>query len=156
MSEFAVREALEANDRERRHLVLLTSALSERELQETVHGEWTVAATLAHLAYWDRFALRLLERWAAGEGYETDGLPPWHDQAVNDALLDEWLALPPREAVRLAAAGAGAIDARLTSLPSEEAARLLRERDAAWLLRRHHHRAEHLGAIEGALGLRGC
>jgi hypothetical protein len=156
VSEFAVREALEANDRERRRLVLLTSTLSERELRETVHGAWTVAATLAHLAYWDRFALGLLERWAAGEPYETDALPPWHDHAVNDALLDEWLALPPGEAVRLAIEAAAAIDARLRALPPGAASRLLTDRDAEWLLRRHRHRAEHLGEVEGALGLRGC
>ena len=86
MSEFAVREALEANDRERRHLTLLTTGLDAGALGEVVHGEGTVAATLAHLAYWDRLALVLLERWAAGEPYETDTLPAWHDHAVNDAL----------------------------------------------------------------------
>ena len=49
-----------------------------------------------------------------------------------------------------------AIDARLGALAPHEAARLLTDHDAAWLLRRHRHRAEHLDEIEGALGLRGC
>lgn len=155
MSAFALREALEANDRERRRLTLLATALSERELGEVVHGRWTVAATLAHLAYWDRLALGLLERWAAGEPYETDGLPTWHDHAVNDALLDAALALPPSAAVRLALDAATGMDGRLRAL-GEEAARLLTERDASWLLRRHQHRAEHLDEVDGALGLRGC
>ena len=155
MSAFALREALDANDRERRRLTLLVADLDEHPLGETVHGRWTVAATLAHLAYWDRFALGLLERWAAGEPYQTDALPAWHEHAVNDALLDGALALPPTTAVRLATEAAGAIDARLSEL-GEGAGRLLTDRDAAWLLRRHCHRAEHLDEIEVALGLRGC
>ena len=155
MTGFAVREALEANDRERRRLTLLAGDLGEDALREAVHGRWTVAATLAHLAYWDRFALGLVERWAAGEPHETDALPPWHDHAVNDALLDASLALPPREAVRLAIHAAAAIDARLSGL-GVAAERLLTAHDAEWLIRRHRHRSEHLDAIEGALGLRGC
>ncbi|MEI7924608.1 MAG: DinB family protein [Chloroflexota bacterium] len=155
MSAFALREALDANDRERRRLTLLVNDLDDRVLGETVHGRWTVAATLAHLAYWDRFALGLLERWAAGQPYETDGLPPWHDHAVNDALLDAALVLPAAAAVRLATEAAGAIDARLSDL-GEAAGHLLTDRDAEWLLRRHRHRAEHLDEIEVALGLRGC
>lgn len=118
----------------------------------TVTGRWR---RLAHLAHWDRFALGLLQRWAAGDAYETDTLPAWHDHAVNDALLDASLALAPAEAVRLALEAAAAIDGRLRGL-GDEAARLLVERDAEWLLRRHRHRAEHLDAIEGTLGLRGC
>ena len=156
MSAFAVTEALDANDRERRRLMLLVADIDEHALAETVHDRWTVAAKLAHLAYWDRFALALLERWAAGEPYETDTLPSFYDDCLNDAQLTEHLALPPREAVRLAVEAAGAIDARLHALPVEDATRLLTERDASWLLRRHNHRAEHLDEIEVALGLVGC
>lgn len=152
----ALRVALEANDRERRRLVLLVASLDDAALAEGVHGDWTVAAKLAHLAYWDRFALALLQRWAAGEGYATDTLPDFYDDALNDAQLAEHLSLPPREAARLAVEAAGAIDARLHSLPAETAVRLLTDRDASWLLRRHHHRAEHLVEIDVALGLRGC
>ena len=75
--------ALEANDRERRRLVLLVASLDDAALAEGVHGRWTVAAKLAHLAYWDRFALALLELWAAGEGYATDTLPDFHDDALE-------------------------------------------------------------------------
>ncbi len=154
MSEFAVREALEANARERRRLGLLVGSLDEARLAEVVHDRWTVAAKLAHLAYWDRFALLLLERWALGEGYETDTLPGWHDDTVNDAQLDGWLALPPMEAARLAIEAAEAIDGRLEGLDPVDAERLLTDRDAEWLLRRHRHRAEHVVEIDVALGLR--
>jgi len=152
----ALQVALDANDRERRRLVLLVASLDEGALAEGVHGRWTVAAKLAHLAYWDRFALALLERWAVGEGYATDTLPDFYDDTLNDAQLVEHLALPPREATRLAIEAAAAIDAHLHGLPAEDAARLLTDRDASWLLRRHNHRAEHLVEIDVALGLRGC
>ena len=57
-------------------------------------------------------------------------------------------------ALRAGEAAAG-VDGRLRELGAD-AARLVSERDAAWLLRRHRHRSEHLDEIEGALGLRGC
>ena len=144
----ALQVALEANDRERRRLVLLVASLDEAALAEGVHGRWTVAAKLAHLAYWDR--------WASGEDYTTDALPDFYDDTLNDAQLAEHLALLPREAARLAVGAAEAIDARLHALPAEAAVSLLTDRDASWLLRRHHHRAEHLVEIDLALGLRGC
>ena len=75
---------------------------------------------------------------------------------MNDAQLAEHLALPPRQAARLAVEAAGAIDTRLRSLPTETAGRLLTDRDASWLLRRHNHRSEHQVEIDVALGLRGC
>ena len=152
----ALQVALEANDRERRRLVLLVASLDEAALAEGVHGRWTVAAKLAHLAYWDRFALALLRRWASGEDYTTDALPDFYDDTLNDAQLAEHLALLPREAARLAVGAAEAIDARLHALPAEAAVSLLTDRDASWLLRRHNHRAEHLVEIDLALGLRGC
>lgn len=163
MSTLAVQVALDANDRERRRLVVLLAGLDDAALSEGVEGRWTVAAKFAHLAYWDRFALALLERWARGawrvargEDYATDTLPSFHDEDLNDAMLTEQLALPPQEAGRLAIAAAGAIDAALHALPPETAARLLTDHDAAWLLRRSEHRAEHLHEIEAALGLLGC
>lgn len=152
----AVQVALDANDLERRRLVLLVASLDDHALVEAVHGRWTVAAKLAHLAYWDRFALALLGRWASGEAYTTDTLPPFHLDVLNDAQLSEHLALPPREAARLAIVAAGEVDAFLHGLPAETAARLLTDHDAGWLLRRHNHRAEHLLEIDIALGLQGC
>ena len=156
MSTLAVQIALDANERERRRVILLTNGLDEHALLEMVHDRWTVAAKLAHLAYWDRFALTLLERWARDEDYVADALPHWYDDCLNDALLIESLALTPAVTARLAIEAAEAIDARLRALAPEQAARLLTDRDAAWLLRRHNHRKEHLDEIEVALGLPGC
>ena len=68
--------------------------------------------------------------------------------------LSESATSTPREAVRLVVEAAEEIDGRLHHL-RERATRLLTDRDAAWLLRRHAHRAEHLHAIEVALGLQG-
>lgn len=145
-------EAIEANDVQRARLARLIAGAGTADLERIVHGEWTVAAKLAHLAYWDRFVLLLLERWTRAEDYVADQLPHWYDDCLNDALLVESLALEPAVAARLALEAAEAIDARLRSLEPERADRLLTDRDAEWLLRRHRHRAEHLDEIEGILG----
>ena len=143
-------DAMDANDRERQRLARLVAALEQGELSRIVHDRWTVAAKLAHLAFWDRVALGHLERWAAGAEYVLE-TPQWYDDVLNDAVLVESLTLVGGTAVQLVLAAAEAIDARLRGLEAGRAERLLVDRDTAWLLRRHNHRAEHLDEIEGAL-----
>ena len=144
-------EALERNDEQRARLHALVARLDEAALRQVIHDDWTVAAKLAHLAYWDRFALSILGRWGRGEDYVLDELPTFYNDCLNDALLVESLALPPSVAARLAEEAADTIDRRLRSLAPDARDRLLTDRDAEWLLRRHRHRAEHLDEIEGRL-----
>ena len=139
---------MDANDRERQRLVDLVAGLGAGEPSRIVHDRWTVAAKLAHLAFWDRVALGHLERWAAGQEYVHEP-PGWYDDVLNDAVLVESLTLVGGTAVQLVLAAAEAIDARLRGLEARRAERLLVDHDAAWLLRRHNHRAEHLDEIEG-------
>ena len=144
-------EALEANDAQRQRLREVIARAGQGGLHQVVHDELDHRGQVAHLAYWDRFALAVLERWIRGEEYFTDELPAFYDDALNDSLLAESLALPPSAAARLAEAAADRIDGRLRSLPGEVADRLLTDGDAARLLRRHRHRAEHLDEIERVL-----
>ena len=147
----AATDAMDENDRERARLASLVERLDHGELSRIVHDRWTVAAKLAHLAFWDRIALAVLERWAAGEAYETPQ-PQWFDDVINEAVLVESLTLHGAAARQLVLAAAEAIDRRLRSLEPGHAERLLVDHDAAWLLRRHVHRREHLDEIEGVLG----
>ena len=144
-------DAMDENDRECARLATLLARMEHGDFAQTVHEGWTVTAKLGHLAFWDRFALGLLERWAAGEPYETGTDDAWFDDTLNDALLAEWRALIPAVARQLVLAAAEAVDARLRRLEDGQAERLLVDHDAEWLLRRHRHRAEHLDEIEGAL-----
>lgn len=142
------RSHLEANDEQRHRLTTLVSRLDEAALTRVVHENWTIAAKFAHLAFWDRFALLFLERWFDDLDVD-DGTPDWHEHAMNDALLPEWLALRPEEAARLAIEAASAVDAKLTALDQAGVDKLAE--DALWLLRRHVHRSLHLDEIESAL-----
>ncbi|MBI4311832.1 MAG: hypothetical protein HY681_08620 [Chloroflexi bacterium] len=108
-------------------------------------GGWTIAAAVAHLAFWDRLYLMHLGNWP------QDG-PPSDDpsDSLNDVLIDEWLAVPPRQAVELALAAAQAIDKAIESL-DERVADAILTHGSDWLLKRGRHRREHLDQIERAL-----
>ena len=139
--------ARNAADRERLHA--LVARLSEEELQHPLGDGWTVAAALAHLAFWDRY---VLARWGQ---YERDGaflaLPDRHVDLANEAALPQWLALPPRRAAALALVAAEEVDRRIAGLaPEAVGAALATDRPA--MVDRSRHRRAHLDAIEGALG----
>jgi hypothetical protein len=143
------------NEEERARLLALVSRLNDADLRTIVHGDWTVAGKLAHLAFWDRVVLSVLERWVAGKDFRID-VTDWYDDMLNDVVLAHSLALAPAEAVRLAVEAAAALDARLEGLTESEAERLAAdaarpETDANWLLHRYRHRAEHLDEVEAAL-----
>jgi hypothetical protein len=122
------------------------ASLSDAELQHPVGEHWTVAITLAHLAFWDRrvsYVLDMTEK--NGEVFI-----PNIDIFVNDLSLPLWAAIPPREAVRLAIEAAEAVDARLEGFPPD----LLEDLFAVnqrWV-ERSRHRNEHLGEAAQALG----
>src|SRR6185436_16695974 len=56
------------NNRERARLRALVDRLSDSELARPLEAGWTIAAVLAHLAFWDQRVLELIARW------ERDGL----------------------------------------------------------------------------------
>lgn len=126
----------------------LAARLSDAELAHPVGEHWTVAIALAHLAFWDRRVLDVLERTeAAGQI-----MAPTIDLVVNDLSLPLWAALPGREAARLAVEAAEALDRRLESYPPA----LLAEVHAhtpRWV-ERALHRDQHLDEVEAALGVR--
>jgi hypothetical protein len=77
------------NTFQRQRLEALVSRLTNDD-RELSNG-WTVAAALAHLAFWDRRARLLLRRW------ERKGTPPDEPDVdlLNEALLEEWRAGVP-------------------------------------------------------------
>lgn len=123
------------------------SRLTDEELRRPLEGGWTVAAALCHLAFWDRRARLLLERLerigAEPEAADID--------LLNDGLLDEWLAIPPREAVRLALEAAEAVDRTVERFSDELVARVLAFGNPM-RVDRSLHRQAHLDEIDRALG----
>ena len=111
---------VEENTRERERLRALVNRMTDKYLERRIDGDWTVAALLAHLAFWDYRALVLLNRWnRVGIGpslIDVDG--------VNDAALPLCLAIPPRVAANLALAAAEAIDHALECATPEMIAQI--------------------------------
>lgn len=120
--------------------------LSDAELQHPVGQHWTVAIVFAHLAWWDRRVMYVLdETEKAGQVFV-----PEIDIFVNDLSLPLWAAIPPREAARIGIETAEQLDARLAAYPPAllEAIYAYNKR---WVVRALH-RGEHLDEAEAALG----
>ena len=91
----------------------LAARLSDEELQRPVGEHWTVGVVFAHLAFWDRRVLYVLDMT------ERDGrlFIPEIDIYINDLSLPLWAAIPPRDAARIAIETAEDLDRRLEAFP---------------------------------------
>jgi hypothetical protein len=134
--------------RERQRLESLVNRLSEAELAQPLSDGWTISAVLAHMAFWDRRALVLIERWRR-EGV-TASTTDAHE--INDAMKEQWLALAPRVAAQLAVDAAHAADAAVERL-EDALVRDMEDKRAGVSTQRAEHRAEHLDQIEAALDI---
>lgn len=123
----------------------LAARLSDEEMLHPVGEHWTVAIVFAHLAFWDRRVMYVLDRT------EQDGkvFVPEIDIFVNDLSLPLWAAIPPREAARIGIETAETLDRRLESYP-ENLLDALYIYNKRWVVRALH-REEHLGEAEAAL-----
>ena len=130
----------------RERLRVLVARLSDDELRRPLGDGWTVAAALAHLTFWDRRVVVLLDRWER----EGPGPSPVDVEVINRALLPVWLALPGRAAAEAAVAAADEVDRRLELLPSHLIEAVLAEGSPV-KPDRANHRAKHLDEIERAL-----
>src|SRR5688500_1560621 len=111
---------IDLNDAERERLRALVARLSDEDRARPLADGWTVGAALAHLAFWDRLALA---RWQAhlGDGTPLVALSDEVADLINAAGLEQWLALPSREAARQAVAAAEALDGLVQGLGPEAA-----------------------------------
>lgn len=137
------------NEAQRARLAALVAWLSDAGLARPLGGGWTVATALAHLAFWDRHAKLVLDNWERGHVQPLEH--EVYSDLLNVGLMDEWAALPPREAARLALEAAAAVNERVASLDARVADEAI-ARGEPWRVRRHQHRAEHIDQIEQALG----
>lgn len=137
------------NDRERKRLRLLVERISDEELNLPMWEGWTIAAALAHLAFWDQRALVLMQNWK-----NTGVAPsPIDDDITNDALLPHCLLIPPRVAASLAVTAAEAIDLELEKASDHLIADIGKLGDRFRLFR-SDHRKVHLDQIENLLQAR--
>ena len=122
------------NAESRARLVSVCERINDEQLARIAFGEWTISAVFAHLAFWDRITLA---RWNI---FEKERKPvTMLGEPVNAAGAADWLAIPPRTAVRLVLDAAYAVDKRI------EATRTVMN---PRMFERFHHREEHLSTIE--------
>ena len=122
----------------------LAASLTDEQMQTRVGEHWTVAIVLAHLAFWDRRVMYVLDMT------ERDGklFIPEIDIFVNDLSLPLWAAIPPRAAARIAIETAETLDRRLEAFrpPCSKRSTTYNKR---WV-DRSLHRGEHLDQADAA------
>ena len=127
------RSFVERNRASLNRIRTLAQSLSDTEMQRPVGEHWTVGIALAHIAFWDRRVMYVLDMT------ERDGklFIPEIDIFVNDLSLPLWAAIPPREAARIAIETSEELDRRLEAFPpallEEKRARFPSERRTSLL-----------------------
>lgn len=146
------RSYIEANTRERERMRALVSRLRDEELGRKVNENWTIAAVLGHVAFWDARQLYLVDKLERGLAFEPSEVEPDDPDWINDSTRPLIDALAPRAAADLALRTAEEIDAKIAALSPELAARTW-PADPTSLVNplRAAHRAEHLDEIEAAV-----
>lgn len=135
------------NDAERARLAELISRLSDEDLSRPLPtGEWTVADTLGHLAFYDRRAQVIVEKFLR-EGVSP---APYEFQSLNDALLPILRRMDPRAIAEEALAAAEAADAAAALVSPELLVEIETRNEVA--PDRWKHRKMHVDEIEVVFG----
>jgi hypothetical protein len=133
------------NETQRKRIIALVSDASEVDLGRTASNGWTVAVLLAHLAFWDRWAEHLIQRWRQGQ-LPPPTVPAWYDDAMNTALLAQWRAIPAPDAARLATDAAADVDREIARIETPVLTAIVTNGESH-LVHRHRHRKEVLDQI---------
>jgi hypothetical protein len=139
------RSFIERNRAATSRMRALAARLTDEQMHHPVGENWTAAIALAHLAFWDRRVLNILQTTERAGKLSA----PQIDVVTNDIALPLFAAIPPRAAARLAIEAADALDKRLEDFPPA----LLEEINPLyprWIVRALH-RGEHLDEIDAAL-----
>ena len=139
------RSFVELNRASTERIRTLTARLTDEEMQTRVGEHWTVGIVFAHLAWWDRRVMYVLDMT------EKDGrlFIPEIDIFVNDLSLPLWAAIPPRDAARIAIETSETLDKRLEDY-SPELLEEIYNYNKRWVIRALH-RGEHLDEADAAL-----
>lgn len=137
---------IQENTESRRNLEAIVRHLTKDDLCRSDASGWTVAALLAHLAFWDQRVIVLLKRWKEN-GVDAS---PVDANAVNDALKPLCLALDPTAAVELCLSSAREVDAELEAIGSK-LMQEIQDSPNHFRFNRALHRRDHLSEIESLL-----
>jgi hypothetical protein len=115
---------------------------SGEDLSRLTGNDWTIAVTLAHLAFWDQRVIHVLE--SAQKNGRLD--VPYFDDQLNDILTPLLAAIPPADAAALAIRTARKLDGLLEACPADLLEQLMAINNR--LVERSLHRNTHLDEIE--------
>ena len=135
------------NAKSTERLARLAKSLTDDELKLVIYKEgWTIAAALAHIAFWDERRRLVLKIW------KKKGVKPisYIDDIVNDILIPFLLAIPVRKAADLAVSTARALDEEIAAL-SPRMVKAIESLNDEVALNRADHRNSHLDKIEAFL-----
>ena len=135
----------EQNIASTRRMKDIAARLSDEQLQTRVGEHWTVAIVYAHLAWWDRRVMYVMDMTQK----KGELFIPEIDIFVNDLSLPLWAAIPPREAVRIGVETAEDLDNRIQSY-DPKLREMIFNYNKRWVIR-GLHRNEHLNEAEVAL-----
>lgn len=140
------RSFVDLNRASTERLRALAAGCTDAQLQTRVGAHWTVAIVCAHLAFWDRRVLYVLDMTA------RDGqlFIPEIDIFVNDLSLPLWAAIPPRAAAQIAIETSEETDRRLEAF-APDLLEAIHTYNRRWVIRALH-RNEHLAEADAALG----
>lgn len=143
------RSYIQRNAETRQKLRDLVANLDTATLTRPMDEDWTIAAVMAHLAFWDEWNL---VRWRKYR--ETGGIAGISSVAaidmINDSALPAQRALDPHTAVALGLETAEASDRYIEELPDDLVAFALSDNRNIYL-DRAIHRDKHIPDIERVL-----
>jgi hypothetical protein len=119
--------------------------LSDEDLAKDLGEGWTAAVHFAHMAFWDRRASVLIDRWQR----QGVGASSSDQDANNAAMLPQWKLLDPRQAVEDAVSAAEEADQSIAVLSDEQLTAILEAKSLR--LDRSRHRLEDLSTIQKSL-----
>ncbi len=140
---------IELNRASRERMRSLAESLTDDEMLTKVGEHWNVGIVYAHIAWWDRRVMYVLDMTEK----DSKLFIPEIDIFVNDLSLPLWAAVPPREAVRIALETADTLNKRLEEY-SPELLEEIHNYNKRWVVRALH-RNEHLDEAVAAAGFSG-
>lgn len=129
----------------------ILARVTDDDLRRELDGGWTVAATFAHMVFWDRVSQARWETILGADGAGFVSYPQELVEWVNAAGIPHWRSLAPRDAAVDALAAAERVDALIEHLPAPTVAEA-RAAGRPGMVDRSAHRRQHLDLIERALG----
>jgi hypothetical protein len=136
---------IEEHAESRARLQALVDRLTDEQLTHPLGDGWTAAALLAHIAFWERAAVLVYRQQQLGNA----AYPILDEDVTNNALLPEWLALPPRVAVRLVLDAVEDVD-RIVAEQGDAVISPHEDEDQFVGMARAGHRIYHIREIERA------